>query len=154
MNDFGKILVIGSALWYFVLRGVNSLKIVFEKLTVSSIEVGYIKLRLSILIHNPLLISIPIDDIVGDVFIQGIQCANIAFPVASTLKGLTTTRLYIDFNVQQQQLTEAVWQNIQTGDIRSLTCRFAGYIKVKNINIPVDRVFTFNELMNNNAKRR
>lgn len=143
----GKVLLAGAAVWFFVLRGANAVKVVFESIAIKNIGVGEITLGISLLVRNPLLVDITIKDIVGDVYIMDVPCAKVDYPVNSKLYGVATNRFNINFKVNQAELSEALWENIQTGDVRTLLCRFVGYVEIGKIRIPLDRTFTFNEIM-------
>ena len=135
-----------AALWYGVLRGVDAVKVTFERLRVLSVNVGSITFNLSVLVHNPLLIDVLVNDIVGEVSLMNIPCAMVNYPVNQRLHAGKTSRLQVNFDVFSKELGEALFANIQTGNINTLLMRFDGYITVKGIQIPINREFTFNDI--------
>ena len=143
----GILLLTVAGLWYGILRGVNAVKVTLEKIRWGDIKADGIEFSLAVLIHNPLLVSVTIDNIVGDIYIMDIPCAKVNTPIQQTLAGRATSRVWIDFLLESRLLGEALWQNIQSGDVNNLVMRFAGYVTVKGVQIPIDRVFTLSELL-------
>lgn len=142
----GILLIAGAALWYGVLRGVNAIKIQVEKLGLVRVSTNTIDFNLSILIKNPLWIGVAIDEIMGDVYVMSEHVATINQPVRQIIGARRLNRIYITFSAYIEQLGSALLQNIQTGDIRTLTARFDGYIVVKGIKIPIDKQFDLNDM--------
>lgn len=142
----GILLVGCAALWYWVLRGVRAIAVKFEGLRVSSVNGGSVSFALSVLIHNPLLISVLVNDIIGDVYIMDIHCATVNYPLNQRIRALGDSRIRVNFDAYPAQLGEALFANIATGDIRTLLFRFNGYVTVGGIRIKVDKSFTFNDV--------
>ena len=134
-------------LWYGVLRGVNAVKVVFENLSLVSINEGSLTFNLSILIHNPLWVDVVVNDIVGDIAIMNIPCAVVNYPVNQRLYGGKTSRLQVNFDVFLADLGDALYQNIMTGDIETLIMNFNGYVTIKGVRIPIDKEFTIKEII-------
>lgn len=147
MSNKGVILLGGAALlWYGVLRGVNAIEVKFEKLRIVKFALSAITFQLSLIIYNPLLVSVLVNEIVGDVYIMGIKVATINQPLNQRIYANKASRFNLLFDVYPNELTQALWANIQTGDIHTMLFRFDGYAVVKNIKIPIDREFTFDEI--------
>lgn len=145
----GKLLIAGAAIWFLVLRGVNAVKIVFDKITIKSVTAESVTMGISMWVRNPLITDITVNNIIGDVYLMNIPVAKVDYPVNSKLYGVATNRFELNFIIQQSALTEAIWANIQTGNVQTLICRFVGNVEINHVKIPVDREFTFNELIGN-----
>lgn len=143
----GYLLLAGAALWYLILRGVNAVKVTFDSVSIGTPSADGINMSLSVLIHNPLLVSLTIQNITGDVYVQDILAAKVDTPVNQRLSAMETNRVYANFALDTVSLGKALGRNIQTGDINSLTLYFDGYVTVNGIDIPVSRTFLLGDLL-------
>ena len=141
------ILIGASALWYFVLRGVNAIQFAFKRIYLVSFTDTTIDLRLDMLIKNPLLIGAVVNNIAGDIYLDNIQVATVNYPLNQRIAARAVSPVTLFFTASLQQLGQALFNNIQTGSIQTLTVRFVGTITVQGVNLPIDRFFTFNELI-------
>lgn len=142
----GILLVGGAALWYWVLRGVRAIAVKFERLRLYAVNVGSLSFNISVLIHNPLLISVLVNDVIGDIYIMDVHCATVNYPLNQRIGALSDSRIRLNFDAYPAQLGEALFANISTGDIRTMLFRFDGYVTVGGIRIKVDKSFTFNDV--------
>lgn len=146
-KTLGWILVGGAALWWGVLRGIDAIKIKFEKIRLVGITSTSMTMNLSVLVKNPLFVDVLVNDIVGDVYLMGEKCAVVNYPINQRLRGGKTSRLQVYIEVLGQQVGQALWANIQTGNINTLLMRFDGYVTVRGMRIPIDRQFTLGEIL-------
>ena len=136
----------GMVLWYGFLRGVRAVKVYFDKLRVVSIAADGIIYRISLAIHNPLLIDVVINDIQGKVYIMDTHVATIDYPVNQRIRSFGTSVFDIQFEAYSDKIGAALWQNIQTGDVHTLLVTFDGYVTVKGVNIHVKKQFTYDDI--------
>ncbi|MCM1069933.1 MAG: hypothetical protein NC038_07795 [Paludibacter sp.] len=142
----GILLLSGGALWYWVLRGVRAIAVKFERLRLFSVNVGSLSFNISVLIHNPLLVTVLVNEIIGDIYIMDVHCAAINYPLNQRIRAMGDSRLQVNFDVFPEQLGQALFSNISTGDIKTLLFRFDGYVKVGGIRIKIDKSFTFTDV--------
>ncbi len=138
----------GMLLWFGVLRGVRAAKVTFDKLRIVKINLGSIVYRISVFVHNPLLIDILVNDIQGNVYIMNEHVATIDYPVNQRIRGFATTGFDVEFEAFTNQLSNAIAENIMTGDPRTLLVTFDGYIVIRGIKIPIRKEFTYDEIFN------
>lgn len=146
-NKIGIALLAGAVIWYGALRGVDAVKVVFNRITLASMDATKATFRLFISITNPLFISIPINYIVGDVYLADKKCGEINTNLQQKLHAKKTSNIYVDFNVGYMNFSKALWANIQSGDIDGLKLRVIGKVNIKGVNIPFDREF---DVLDNN----
>lgn len=133
-------------LWFGLLRGVKAAKVTFDKLRVVAVRTKSFVYRITLFVHNPLLVDILVNNIEGDVYMQGIKVAEVNYPVNQVIRSFATTAFDIEFEAFSDKLGEALWNNIQTGDAHTLIVRFDGYITIKGVRIPVVKDFTYDEI--------
>lgn len=136
----------GMLLWFGLLRGVKAAKVTFDKLRVVAVRTKSFVYRITLFVHNPLLVDILVNNIEGDVYMQGIKVAEVNYPVNQVIRSFATTAFDIEFEAFNDKLGEALWNNIQTGDAHTLIVRFDGYITIKGVRIPVVKDFTYDEI--------
>lgn len=136
----------GMLLWFGVLRGVRAAKVTFDKLRIVKINLGSIVYRISVFVHNPLLIDILVNDIQGEVYIMNEHVATIDYPVNQRIRSFATTGFDVEFEAYTNQLSNAIAENIMTGDPRTLLVMFDGYIVLRGIKIPIRKEFTYDEI--------
>lgn len=137
---------VGTALLYAFRHSADAVQIKFEKLRMVRFAMSAMTFQLTLNIYNPFLFSVLVNEIVGDVYIMGIQVASINYPLNQRINAHKVNRFNILFDVLPTELTQALWANIQTGDIHTMLFRFDGYAVVRGVKIPVDRQFTFDEI--------
>lgn len=128
-----------ALLWYGVLRGAKGLVIKVYSYAFEAISLvdGTIRMRLDLLIKNPLLVGLTIKSIQGDVYAQGVKVGAINTTYNYYLAGGHNHILPIMVDLDMLQIGSAAWANIQSGDIRTLTVAFDGKIYVGKANVPV-----------------
>ena len=120
MNKKGKIaLVVYTALFLLITKArrvINGLQFRFNGLQLLSTFGGgtVSKIRLNLLLRNPLPFSITIDSIQGQIYTQGVRMTNYDYDVDITtpidIKGRSITPVSLDFYVDWRKLGEAVKQ--------------------------------------------
>lgn len=136
----------GALLWFGILRGVRAAKITFDKLRVVGVTPASILYRVTCLVHNPLLVDILVNDVQGKVYIMNTHVATVNYPINQLIRSFATTAFDIEFEAFSNELGAALWENIQTGDPRTLTVTFEGYIVIKGVKIPLNKQWTYDDI--------
>lgn len=151
MTKTGKIaLVVYTALFFLVTKVrqvINGLQFRFNGLQLLSTDM----IRFAVLLRNPLPFGVTIDAIQGDVYVQGQRVSNYAhdvdlqLPIEIKPSSITPVNLdvYVDFN----NLSQAVYDNILSGDIRTFTAQFVGTVTVGGKSIPVSKTISYYDLV-------
>lgn len=143
----GILLLSGVALYYLVLQGIRGIGVSFKGLRVVSIVDDSVRFSVQLYIRNPLLLSVLVNDIVGTIYIMNIPVADVDFPLNQRIHSRSISPVTINFNVSKSKLGEALFANIETGDVRTLLVRFAGYLKISKVKVNVDKQFTFEDII-------
>ena len=133
-------------LWFGFLRGVKAAKVTFDRLRIIGVGVSSILLQIAVKVSNPTLLDLVVQNIRGDVYIQGIPVAVVNYPVNQRIRPFASSVFRIQIEAFSDKIGEAVWANIQTGDIKSLNVKFDGFVTIKDIDIPISRTFTYEEI--------
>ena len=147
MSKTGILLLLGAGLWFMARRTVNNVSVRFERLRFAGFTANGVNLEAVLLIHNPLLADVSVSNIVGDLYVMDRHCAVIDYPINQVLAAKKTNRFSVLLNLNTQQLGQALWDNIQTGDIKTLTVLLDGYVTVGGIRIPVNRQFVISDFV-------
>lgn len=149
----GYILLGSAALYWWVLRGVNALVFRFVQLRMTGIDIAAdtIQLRATFLFRNPLLISIYLKYIQGEIYIMNQLAAQIDSNILRTLPSRNFAYVDVPISVSISGLGAGVYENIRSGNIRTLLVDFSGKIGVgkdKTAGIPVQVTLTWDDIVN------
>lgn len=149
----GYILLGGAALYWWVFRGVNALVFKFVQLRMTGIDIAAdtIQLRATFLFRNPLLISIYIKYLQGEIYIMNQLAAQIDSYILRNLPSRAYTYVDIPISVSISGLSAAAYENIKSGNIRNLLIDFTGKIgigKDKTVGVPVQVTLTWDDIVN------
>ena len=149
-----KLLKIGlgiGLLWYGILRGARGLVVKVHSYTFQSVNVSdqTVNINLNLYIRNPLLIGLKIKSIVGEIYAQGHQVGYVDQILNYYIAGRRTHIIPLNVKLHLEDLTQAAWLNIQSGDIRTLTVAFDGkvYVGDSDIGIPLQFNLNYNQLV-------
>ena len=145
-EGIGILLLSLAAIWYLGKRTIDAVQINYRALQIIGIESGQVSFDLSFLIYNPLPASIKIDGIEGDIYMMGRKVAVVSQNVQQTVESRAYSELHIYFLVSAIDLGQALFDNIMTGTIESLTVGFDGIITINGIDVKLCKSYTFNEL--------
>lgn len=138
-------------LWYAVLRGAKGLVVKVKSFSFHSIDPAAmtVSLNLNLLVKNPLIVGLTIKGVQGKVYAQGHEVGNVDTAYNYHIAGGKTHILPVIVNLAMQSVGEAAWLNIQSGDIKSLTIAFDGYVFVgdSGVRIPLQFAFDYNDLV-------
>ena len=126
-------------LYYGVLRGAKGLVVKVHSYSFRGISFtdNTVSLNLNLSIKNPLLIGLTIKGVLGDVYVQGQKVGTVNTTYDYYLAGGKTHILPVIVNLQTSSLGEAALQNIQSGNIQTLTISFNGKIMVGKYGVGV-----------------
>ena len=151
MNRLGKIIIGGALLWYGVLRGARGLVVKVRDYTFSGLSLtdNTMQLTLNLLIKNPLLVGVTIKGVTGEVYAQGFQIGSVNTTYNYYIAGGKTHVLPVIVNLNMSDVLHAGLMNIQSGDVRTLTIAFDGYIMAGkyNIKVPLQFELDYNDLV-------
>lgn len=151
MNRLGKIIIGGALLWYGVLRGARGLVVKVRDYTFSGLSLtdNTMQLTLNLLIKNPLLVGVTIKGVTGEVYAQGFQIGSVNTTYNYYIAGGKTHILPVIVNLNMSDVLHAGLMNIQSGDVRTLTIAFDGYIMAGkyNIKVPLQFELDYNDLV-------
>ena len=89
------------------------------------------------------------NDVVGELYAGGVQIGYVNTQLNYLCSGEKTHVLPVIVNLTSQGLGQALWQNIQTGNINNLVIDFDGALRVTklNIRVPVELSFKWRDLV-------
>lgn len=151
MNRLGKIIIGGALLWYGVLRGARGLVVKVRDYAFSGLSLtdNTMQLTLNLLIKNPLLVGVTIKGVTGEVYAQGFRIGGVNTTYNYYIAGGKTHILPVVVNLNMSDVLHAGLMNIQSGDVRTLTIAFDGYIMAGkyDIKVPLQFELDYNDLV-------
>lgn len=151
MNSWAKIgLGLGAA--YLVYRmAIRELVIGVQKVSLYglNIEKGIAAIQINVKMYNPLPIGVTVRDVVGKVYASGVQIGTVNTTLDYYLGGEREHVLPVIVNLYASGMGDALWKNIQTGDISNLIVDFDGAIRATklNIGVPLDLSFRWKDIV-------
>lgn len=145
-KTWGAILLSASALWWFVLRGILALKYRFADWRIQTLTTEDIAINLTFQVKNTLLISIPIDKIEGDIYSQDVLLGYVDMPISVNLRSGEIAEFPLILNINYRKVGEAIWRNIQSGDIKTLKLRFQGRVYSGLRSVAINKTLYFNDI--------
>jgi|GEM_PF-1567394 len=147
------ILLMGiGGLAYFARRTVRNIKVIFDSLKVYEVRADNVVFQVSVLFYNPLFIDVKLQSLAGKIYLMGREAAVMESELNQTLYRRTQSSLAFYFKSTMEELGTALWDNIRTGDVKTLTIRFVGHLTVNDTQIPIDKIFTYDDLFGKKKK--
>lgn len=150
MDKWLKIGLGVGLLWYGVLRGASAIvvKVQDYMLRTFNIQNKTVSVSINFYIKNPLFVGVTLNNIVGDVYIQGVNVGAVNQDLNYFIAGGKTHIIPVIVDLQLSSLSEAVWRNIESGDVHTLTVDFDGklYVGKYNVGVPVEVNLDYNDL--------
>lgn len=151
MSDWAKIGLGIGALWLAFRIAAKGLVVGVSKVLLKGIDLsqGVAQVQLNVSVRNPLPVGVKVKDITGSVYANGVQIGYVNTVFDYLLGGERTHILPVVVNLTAQGMGEALWKNIQTGDINNLVLDFDGQLHVTKLNIavPVELSFKWRDLV-------
>ena len=121
-------------------------KILFKGLDLTNMTA---QIQLNVSVRNPLPFGVKVNNITGNVYAQGVNVGYINTTFDYFLAAERTHVLPVIINLTGKGLGEALWKNIQTGDIQTLVIDFVGQLHVTklNISVPIELSFDYKDLI-------
>lgn len=145
-QSLGILALLLSGLWLVGKWTLNNIAVNFDKLHFYGIDANTIKLQASLLIQNPLPVSVLVNELYGDVYIMGIQSGALSTIINQRIHANSISEFRINIDIFRETIGEAIWANIMTGDVRTLLVEFQGYIVVEGKQLPVKKTMTYEDL--------
>lgn len=144
MDNAVKIGVGLGFIWIAIRVAINNLVVGVQKVLLAglNIEQGIVQLQVNVSIKNPLPIGVTVKDVVGDVYLQGVKVGVVKTAFDYYLGGSKVHVLPVIVTLTASGVGQALWKNIQTGDVKNLVIDFDGKIKVTDVNIGVPLQFS------------
>ena len=151
MNNWAKIGLGIGALWLAYKVAARGLVVGVSKVLLKGIDLsqGVAQVQLNVSVRNPLPFGVKVKDLTGDVYAQGVRIGYVNTVFDYLLGAERVHTLPVIVNLTAQGMGEALWKNIQTGDINTLILDFNGNLHVTNagIAVPVDLSFNWKDLV-------
>ena len=151
MSDWAKIGLGIGALWLAFRIAAKGLVVGVSKVLLKGIDLsqGVAQVQLNVSVRNPLPVGVKVKDITGSVYANGVQIGYVNTVFDYLLGGERTHILPVIVNLTAQGMGEALWKNIQTGDVNNLVLDFDGQLHVTKLNIavPIELSFKWRDLV-------
>lgn len=148
------ILLLGiGAIAYIARRTVDKIQVIFDSIKVHEIRPDSVLFQVNLFFYNPLFVDVTINSFSGQIYIMGRYNAHVEAELDQVLLKRTKSSYSFYFKSTPQELGNALWENIQTGDIRTLAIRFDGYVEVNGVKIPVKKDFSYDELFSKSVQQ-
>lgn len=151
MNSWAKIgLGLGAA--YLAYRmAIKELVVGVQKVSLYglNLEKGIAAIQLNVEMYNPLPVGVTVRDIVGKVYASGVQIGTVNTTLNYFLGGERRHILPVIVNLYASGMGEALWKNIQTGNVNNLIIDFDGKVRATklNIGVPLDLSFNWKDII-------
>lgn len=151
MSDWAKIGLGIGALWLAFRIAAKGLVVGVSKVLLKGIDIsqGVAQVQLNVSVRNPLPVGVKVKDITGNVYANGVQIGYVNTVFDYLLGGERTHILPVIVNLTADGMGQALWNNIQTGNINNLVLDFDGQLHVTKLNIavPVELSFKWRDLV-------
>ena len=134
-----KILGGAAFLWWGVLRGASALVVGIKSWAFRGIDIntGTVDITLNFLIKNPLVVGLTLKAAQGDVYVQGQKVGVVNTTYDYYLSGGHTHQVPVIVRLDMSNVGQAALQNIQSGDVKTLTIGFDGRLIIGSARVPV-----------------
>lgn len=140
MKGLGWIVGIGAALYWFVYRGYKALVLRFDSITFDSLDIANdtITLYMNIVLRNPLIADLYLASVKGELYIQDVLVSEVDADMQMEISSNKLLQVGIPVPCKLSGISEAIRDNILSGDISTLTIRFVGTIDMgKKVSLPL-----------------
>lgn len=143
MTNWAKIGVGAGALYVIYRIAVQNLVVGIQRafLYGLNIEKGIAAVQLNVSLQNPLPFGVTVKNIVGTVYAGGVPIGTVNTTLNYYVGGAKVHILPVIVNLTADGMGQAVWQNIQTGNINNLVISFDGKIHATKLNIGIPLQF-------------
>lgn len=107
---------------------------------------GVSQIRLSLLLRNSLPFGVTVDRIDGDIYVQGRKIAVIQQALNLRIDANSITPVNLDFTVDWRSLGMSAYDNVLSGDIRTLSIQFIGSITAEGRAVHVNKTISWYDI--------
>lgn len=144
-----------ATFWLLVLRGASALKIGLKSVRLQQVNGDIATLQVMLYVQNPLIASVLIRNVAGQINIMGIPVGTIDYPINRRIEARSITYIPVQVEVSYSKLGDAVWANIMSGDVQTLSIELDGTITAGEryaVSIPIHKVWTYSDIINKQAE--
>lgn len=145
MGKVGWILGIGAALYWWVYRGYKALVMRFDSLTFGGLDIvnDTVTLYMNLVMRNPLIADLYLAGVRGKLYVQDVLVSDVDADMQMVIGSNKLLQVGIPVPCKLSGISEAIRDNILSGDIRTLTVRFDGVIDMgKKVSVPLPITIT------------
>lgn len=151
MNNWAKIGLGIGALWLAFRIAAKGLVVGVSNVLLKGLDIanGKAQVQINVSVRNPLPVGVKVNDVVGEVYVGNTQVGYVNTQLNYLCSGEKTHVLPVIVNLTSQGLGQALWNNIQTGNINNLVISFDGALRVTklNIRVPLELQFRWSDLV-------
>lgn len=136
----GILLICAALLWWRVKHNLNNISANIEGISYKGISSSNAVFQISMIVHNPTLVNIDIQEITGNLYLFRTYLANVSTGVEQTVKRNSYTRINADLVVDMTKIGDVLKGRVQSGK-DTIQGTFDGYLVIEGIKIPVNEDF-------------
>lgn len=136
----GIVLICAALLWWRVKHNLNNISANIEGISYKGISGSNAVFQISMIVRNPTLVDIDIQEIAGSLYLFGTYLANVSTGVEQTVKRNSYTRVNADLVVDMTKIGDVLKGSVQSGK-DTIQGTFDGYLVIEGIKIPVNEDF-------------
>lgn len=151
MNEKQAWYIFGAGVfYYYFLRGARALRFGIQNFGLVSFTDTKAVFEIRFYIYNPLLTSIFVRNVEGDVCLMDTKIGTIDYPVNQTIKARSINFVPVQITVDIADLAQGVWEYVKTGNVTTLLIEYSGSVTVgqeHSFSIPVTKQVTWGDLV-------
>lgn len=149
MNSGIKIGILGvSALCLYYLRGVSKVSVGLASFGIEHINLlGSITFQPVFSISNPSRVSVSPDSLVGKLYINNVEVADINNTFNGSVAARSVTKAPISVVSSFSKIGDGIRSMIESGSLDNMTVSFDGKLKIGVVSIPVSVTKQWSEIM-------
>lgn len=151
MNEKQAWYIFGAGVfYYYFLRGARALRFGIHSFGLVSFTDQQAVFEIRFYIYNPLLTSIFVRSVDGDVYLMGTKIGTIEYPINQTLKARSLNYVPVQITVNIADLAQGVWDYVKTGNVSTLIIEYSGNVTVGQehaFSVPVTKTVTWGDLV-------
>lgn len=136
--------------YYYFLRGARALRFGIQNFGLVSFTDTQAVFEIRFYIYNPLLTSLFVRSVDGEVSLMGTKIGTIDYPINQTIKARAINYVPVQITVNIADLAQGVWEYIQTGNVTTLLIEYSGNVTVgqeHSFTVPVTKQITWGDLI-------
>lgn len=138
----GILLLGAAALWWRIKHNLNNIAVNVENVSFKKIEGQNAIFEIDILVKNPLLIDIDVQEITGSLYIYDVYLATIQTAIKQIIKANSYSHLSVGMSVDISQVSGVLKESFLKGSSDVVQGVFDGRLIIENITIPIKEGFS------------